>query len=204
MLVGCGSAVARHRPAAHPNPRATQDHVGDKTSSASAPSVNPQWIMPNRLPLTGKTKHERLIWPLYNAEVSINRFPTSWHGNDAVNTWKLPPRWAPYLLKKEKPVLPLGDLGTKKIPLTLYITLQGTVFLYPQTISENQWPATPTAGDVPPATIVAEFVPLKPAVKAGIIPETDNQPWTLGSEVGAEAWEKALGMTPTQIWAAIK
>lgn len=182
--------------------------AGRDGAAVHLPSI--RWIMPNRLPLTAPTKYQRLTWPIYNTQLALNEFPASWHGNDLVNTWRLPPKWAPYLLKNEKPAPEFvnGQRSLTKIPLTLYITLQGTVFLYPQTIMQSQWPSSLTVGDVPPTTIVAEFVPLKPAVQAGIIPESNwraeapEQPW-LGGDVPT-VWQKALGMTSAQIDTAIQ
>lgn len=202
-LSGCGSSTATDRPA----PSGTTATASENTF-ADPRSI--QWVMPNQLPLTAQTKYERLTWPVYNAQLAMNRFPASWHGNNLVNTWRLPPKWAPYLLKNEKPAPEFvnGHRSFSKIPMTLYITLQGIVFLYPQTVMQSQWPSTLTVGDVPPTTIVAEFVPLKPAVQAGIIPESNGgaqspgQPW-LGGYVPT-VWQKALGMTAAQIDKAIR
>lgn len=165
--------------------------------------------MPNRLPVTAQTTYERINWPIYNNQLAMNQFPTSWHGNDLVNTWKLPPKWAPYLYKNESHTLPFINghrPNLKKIPLTLYITLQGTVFLYPQTIMQSQWPVTSTVGDIPPTTIVAEFVPLKAAVRAGIIPVNSasrNHPTSPASPASSgfvsPTWKNTLGMTTIQI-----
>ena len=130
---------------------------------------------------------------MYNTQLAMNQFPASWRGNDLINTWKLPPKWVPYLMKNEKPPSHNPQSVNGPDPLALYITLQGTVFLYPQEGVSYQWPPTPTVGDVPPTTIVAEFVPLKPAVEAGIIPESANSTNFTG------AWNKTLGMTPEQI-----
>ena len=153
--------------------------------------------MPNRLPVSGPTKERARLWPMYNTQLAMNQFPASWRGNDLINTWKLPPKWVPYLMKNEKPASFNPQSVNGPDPLTLYITLQGTVFLYPQALSANQWPLTPTVGAIPPTTIVAGFVPLKPAVEAGIIPENSNQPASLGAVF--PIWEKALGMTGKQI-----
>jgi hypothetical protein len=58
---------------------------------------------------------------------------------------------------------------------TLFITLQGTVFLK-FGVAGRDWPPV-SATDIPPdATIVAEFVPVRKAVQAGIIPVFHCQP----------------------------
>lgn len=58
---------------------------------------------------------------------------------------------------------------------TLFITLQGTVFLKHGTAGRG-WPPL-SAADIPPdATLVAEFVPVKKAVEAGIIPVYHSLP----------------------------
>ena len=192
-LTGCG--VNGHVNATSPVSGKGQHQTAKKVAAPSLTTLNPAWIMPNRLPVSAHTKWERINWPIYNTQLAMNQFPASWHGNDLINTWKLPPKWVPYLMKNETPAKPLFVNGPD--PLTLYITLQGTVFLYPQALSANQWPLTPTVGAIPPTTIVADFVPLKPAVEAGIIPESSNQPASLGAVF--PIWQKALGMTAEQI-----
>lgn len=113
----------------------------------------------------------------------------------------MPPGWIPYLYKNEKTKI-TSDIRTslvQKIPLTLYITSQGTVFLYTQTSSGTQWPGPHgDIADIPPTTIVAEFVPLKPAVLAGIIPVSDNEPSGIDGYT-ASVWEKVLHMSAAQI-----
>lgn len=168
----------------------TQAKRPSNPSPAFPPSVGVSWILPNRLPADAM---QNQLWPLYNTRLTMNQFPAAWHGVDAFRAWKLPPRWAPYLLKDEKRAHIHGA-----DPVTLYITLQGTVFLYPQTLSGTQWPGPDgIPADIPPATVVAEFVPLKAAVQAGIIPESGGQPW-LGGPI-PHVWTKSLGMTASQI-----
>ena len=113
-------------------------------------------------------------------------------------------------MKNEKPAPQFvnghRDLSRRYDPLTLYITLQGTVFLYPQTVLGNQWPMTLTVGAIPPTTIVAEFVPLKTAVEAGIIPESSwrpESPPSISLSPVFSIWQKTLGMTATQITQAV-
>ena len=159
------------------------------------PSLSLAWILPSLLPQSALPSHP---WPLYGNS-SLNQFPVSWHGQDSFN-WRPPPRWISYLYKNEKTKI-TSDVQIPpvlKIPLTLYITLQGTVFLYPQTFSGTQWPGPQgDIADIPPTTIVAEFVPLKPAVLAGIIPVSDNEPSGVDGYT-ASVWEKVLHMSAAQ------
>lgn len=206
LLTGCGVSEHSASPPTHP---LKAQEIKKQGRTTSLVGIQPSWVMPNRLPVTAQTKYERINWPIYNNQLSMNQFPKSWylHGGDLVNTWKLPPKWAPYLYKNESHTPPFSpghhaNLGT--IPLTLYITLQGTVFLYPQTIMQSQWPETLTVGDIPPTTIVAEFVPLKSAVQDGIIPESDRVPWGPGSGFVPRVWQKALGMSSAQIFRSLR
>lgn len=200
VVAGCGLS-GQNTSAPSPSTRIPVYKKTKKAVSASLATLNPAWIMPNRLPVSAHTKWERINWPIYNTQLAMNQFPASWHGNDLINSWKLPPNWVPYLMKNETPAKPRSVNGPD--PLTLYITLQGTVFLYPQTISGSQWPGTLTVGDVPPTTIVAEFVPLKLAVEAGIIPESSGSPKSPPQPASGgpvfPIWQKVLGMTAMQI-----
>lgn len=107
---------------------------------------------------------------LYNQNLSINQ--RIYGPQYDYEYWQIPPKWTPYLYKNEK--------WTNTHPLelnhpTLFITLQGTVFLKQGTAARD-WPPI-SATDIPPdATIVAEFVPVKKAVEAGIIPVHHSQP----------------------------
>ena len=92
----------------------------------------------------------------------------------------------------------------KKISLTLYIILQGTIFLYPQTFSSARWTGSRSdIAGIPPTTIVAEFVSLMPAVLAGIIPVSNNEPSGVNGYT-ASVWEKVLHMSAAQIDHAIR
>ncbi|MCL4521026.1 MAG: hypothetical protein M1415_05490 [Firmicutes bacterium] len=160
------------------------------------------WVVPKQVPPTAV---QSKLWPLYNTALAMNLFPTAWHGIDSFNHWRLPPRWTHDLFKNELHVKPSLPPTHRALPLTLYITLQGTVFLFPQTISGTQWMGPDGyVADIPPSTIVAEFVPLKPAVRAGIIPESHGQPWGLNSEFVPKEWRRALGMSTTQIFRALQ
>jgi hypothetical protein len=200
-LAGCGinnhfNSTARARPH-HGN---LTVHGHNTPAPSQATSLNPPltipWILPSHLPQSALASHP---WPLYGSS-SLNQFPASWHGQDSFNHWRVPPGWIPYLYKNEKTKI-TSDIQTslgQKIPLTLYITLQGTVFLYPQTFSGTQWPGPQgDIADIPPTTIVAEFVPLKPAVLAGIIPVSDNEPSGVDGYT-ASVWEKVLHMSAAQ------
>jgi len=152
------------------------------------------WILPSHLPASALASHP---WPLYG-ESPLNTLPAAWHGQDPFNHWQIPPKWTPYLLKNEVIVHP-SPQNPVAVPLTLYITLQGTVFLYPQTYSGTIWlGANSYIADVPPSTILAEFVPLKPAVLAGIIPVSGGQPSGINGYT-APIWEHVLQMSATQI-----
>ena len=141
-------------------------------------------------------------WPIYGS-ASLNQFPQTWHGRDPFNQWQLPPEWHPYLLKNEKIVHPTPQ-NAQKVPLTLYITLQGTVFLYPQTYSGTIWLGhNAYIADIPPTTIVAEFVPLKPAVFAGVIPISGDEPSGVNGYTDP-LWEKTLYMSASQIAQAVR
>ena len=171
--------------------------------SISGVNTDLSWVLPERL----SSSPSAPPWPLYNESLSMNQFPASWHGQDSFNHWRVPPKWMPYIYKHEKwHPTSARDVVTKRngnLPMTLYITLQGTVFLYPQTVTGTQWPGPQgSIADVPPATIVAEFVPLKPAVLAGIIPVSDGQPATLGYV--SKVWQEALHMSASEIEQAIE
>ncbi len=138
-LAGCG--VNGHRNASPAGNTTSQvsrtgkHQTAEKVAAPSLTTLNPAWIMPNRLPMSGPNKERARHWPMYNTQLAMNLFPASWHGNGLISTWKLSPKWGPYLMKNEK-IAPLS--AHSSLPLTLYITLQGTVFLYPQTLSANQ------------------------------------------------------------------
>lgn len=134
------------------------------SNSTALPTGSPwpqvDWILTDTLMVQKKWVTE------YNDTLSIN---LGVYGEKFMYAdWHLPPKWAPYLYKNEHWVNQAGQPVRLNNP-TLFITLQGTVFLKTGTAG-RYWPPL-SATDIPPdATIVAEFVPLKPAVKAGIIP----------------------------------
>jgi hypothetical protein len=185
------------------SPITTNAHRSTLNYFAKRPATIPlslAWVIPKQVPATTV---QAKLWPLYNTALAINQLPTSWHGIDPFDRWRLPPRWAHYLFKNESHVKPSLPPTHQSLPLTLYITLQGTVFLFPQTISGTQWLGPDGyVANIPPSTIVAEFVPLKPAVRAGIIPESHGQPW-LASGFVPEVWQRALDMSTRQIFRAI-
>jgi hypothetical protein len=154
------------------------------------------WILPSHLPTSELASHP---WPLYNDVSPLNQFPNTWHGQDPFNDWKVPPKWIPYIYKNERKITKYLPTIKKKLPLTLYITLQGTVFLYPQTVSGTQWIGSNAyIDDIPPSTIIAEFVPLKAAVNSGIIPVSNDEPSGINGYV-AIAWENVLHMSASRI-----
>ncbi|OLZ12292.1 hypothetical protein [Sulfobacillus thermosulfidooxidans] len=206
-LAGCGIHPlhnATNREIPHHETRklsCSKTSVISQTKLLNSP-LTISWILPSHLPQAALVSHP---WPLYT-QSPLNQFPASWHGQDSFNHWRVPPGWIPYLYKNEKTKIitdsPAGSAQT--VPLTLYITLQGTVFLYPQTFSGTQWPGPHgDIADIPPTTIVAEFVPLKPAVLAGVIPVSDNEPSGVNGYV-ASVWEKVLHMSASQINRAVR
>ncbi len=206
-LAGCGAtnhnagSVGAKSQHVHNTMRTLNTPISSQKTSLN-PSLTIPWILPSHLPQSAVTTH---LWPLYSSS-TFNQFPASWHDQDPFDHWRVPPGWMPYIYKNEKTKIISNNYpdNRQKLPLTLYITLQGTVFLYPQTASGTMWPGPHgDIADVPPSTIVAEFVPLKPAVLAGIIPESDNIPSGIGSGV-LPVWEKVLHMSGSQINQAVR
>ena len=81
-LAGCG--VNGHRnatPAGKTSApeRKTGQHPTEakKAAAPSLTTLNPAWIMPNRLPVSAHTKWERINWPMYNTQLAMNQFPAS-------------------------------------------------------------------------------------------------------------------------------
>ncbi len=206
-LAGCGvtshkaSSVWEKSQHVHNTVHTQNTPVASQKKSLN-PSLSISWILPSHLPQSAVATHP---WPLYGSS-SLNQFPDSWHGQDPFDHWRMPPGWAPYLYKNEKTKITSNNYPDNRqiVPLTLYITLQGTVFLYPQTSSGTIWMGRNAyPADVPPTTIVAEFVPLKPAILAGVIPVTGNGPSAITGYT-ASVWEKVLHMSATQIDQAVR
>ena len=135
------------------------------------------WILPS--------KHPGRLWPIYNENLSINYIK----GRPPLfNHWKVPVKWKPYIW-----AAPYKEDGRHRF---LFITLQGTVFLYPF-VAQSGWPIGPFANIPPSATIVAEYVPLKPAVEAGILPVYNGEVFLATGIPMPPVWLKALGIKKT-------
>ncbi len=133
-------------------------------STAASPWPDANWVLTDAL-----MKQEQWV-TLYNPNLAINQ---GVYGQQYdYEHWQIPSKWTPYLYKNEK----WTDTHPQELNhATLFITLQGTVFLK-QGAAGRDWPPI-SATDIPPdATIVAEFVPVKKAVEAGIIPVYHSQP----------------------------
>ncbi len=110
-LAGCGNSAHVSAPSSAKNSSSSHGKTSGpmkrhciSSSYSIFTSLDPHWIMPNRVP--SSSVNARRNWPIYNTQLAMNQFPASWHGNDLINTWKLPPRWVPYLSKNEKQASP--------------------------------------------------------------------------------------------------
>ncbi len=146
ISAGCGSQTATSPPASH-------HRRAPVASTEVALPLHSTWSMPAIIPAKA--------WFAY----AVPEF-SSWAANapqptSTFATWQPPASWDPYLMKNQ----PSG--GTTSDEQVLYITLQGAVYLYPNL---TQWPPL-MYDDIPPgATIVAEYVPVARAVRAGVVP----------------------------------
>jgi hypothetical protein len=186
FVVGCNKAEgASNRPAASIS--STQQNSSpyrgttDSTDSMDNPWPTAGWI------LTDDWMKKKKWLTEYNGDLSIN---SGVYGpNYTYENWHLPPKWAPYVFKNESWVRGSHPLELNR--KTLFITLQGTVYLK-FGVAGRDWPPQ-SAADIPPdATIVAEFVPVRKAVQAGIIPVFHSLPQV---DVVDPIVLKALGMT---------
>jgi hypothetical protein len=92
-------------------------------------------------------------------------------------SWKIPKAWQKYIYSEKDKTDPISIKNGANDKF-LYITLQGVVFLYLPP-DGRYWPSIPMFGDIPPGSvIIAQHVPLKPAVEAGIIPVYHGQAFT--------------------------
>lgn len=133
-----------------------------------------QWVMLNKVP-----EYYNRFLPIYS-NIKLNSEPFSNPSSYNVNDWHIPSRWKPYLYKNVK--------GAES--KVLCITLQGTVFLKPG-LAGRDWEPIAMA-DIPnDAQILAECVPLKPAVEAGIVPVYHCE--ALYDIPFPEPWQKATG-----------
>jgi hypothetical protein len=188
FLVGCNKEeVPSDRPMAsipsNQQTSSTNRGTSESTSSMDDPWPTAGWVLTDELMKMNKTK-----WLTeYNDDLPMNR--GVYGPNYTYENWHLPPKWAPYLYKNESWVQGKHPLELNR--KTLFITLQGTVYLK-FGVAGRDWPPL-SAADIPPdATIVAEFVPVRKAVQAGIIPVFHSQPQV---DVVNEFVLKALGMT---------
>ncbi|EMT38552.1 hypothetical protein SAMN04244560_01538 [Thermoanaerobacter thermohydrosulfuricus] len=104
--------------------------------------------------------------------------------------WKLPKVWQKYIYSQDDKTDPTS-INNDSNDNFLYITLQGVVFLYSPP-DGRYWPPVPMFGDIPPGSvIVAQHVPIKPAVESGIIPVYHGQAFIKGYPL-PEEWKRAL------------
>ncbi|KKC30499.1 hypothetical protein QTP99_00640 [Caldanaerobacter subterraneus KAk] len=104
--------------------------------------------------------------------------------------WKLPKVWQKYIYSQDDKIDPTS-INNDSNDKFLYITLQGVVFLYSPP-DGRYWPPVPMFGDIPPGSvIVAQHVPIKPAVESGIIPVYHGQAFIKGYPL-PEEWKRAL------------
>lgn len=165
LLSACGSHPSNPT-AISRTPTARAASYGSARYAAASTHVT--WIEP--------AQHSGRLWPIYNLSLSINHhlsFPA-----EPFNHWTFPTAWAPYLEWNQLYSSP-DTSSSDNSRRYLFITLQGTVYLYDQ-ISQSGWPIHPFADIPPSATIVAEYVPLAPAVKHGILPVYGGQPFVPG------------------------
>lgn len=105
-------------------------------------------------------------------------------------TWRPPQGWTKHLYKNLSKYDRFSGRSNQDPYQVLYITLQGVVFLYSL---DEQWPG-PMYSDIPVgATIVAEYVPLLPAVKDGVVPVYLEPVYDSGY-VLPPVWQRALHM----------
>lgn len=138
------------------------------------------------------SQHAGRLCPIYNLNLAMNQHMAS--SAESFKHWVSPPRWSSYLEWNQK----LHAPSFFSAQGYLFITLQGTVYIYHQ-LSQSGWPIHPFA-DIPPgATIVAAYVPLSSAVKDGILPVYNGQPWMPGMKL-PEIWQSSthLAVVPTK------
>jgi len=146
---GCGSQPTASHLAGHHR----------RAPVASTPSVSiplhSTWLMPALLPKAWFSS----AMPEFCPWASNAPQPTYTFAK-----WRPPASWSRFLLKNEPSG---GTVATISQERALFITLQGVVYLYPAYV---QWPPL-TYDDIPPgATIIAEYVPVARAVRAGVVP----------------------------------
>ncbi|MDI3310229.1 MAG: hypothetical protein QJR05_02190, partial [Thermoanaerobacterium sp.] len=81
-------------------------------------------------------------------------------------SWEMPKAWQKYIYSEKDKTDPVS-ISNGANDKFLYITLQGVAFLYLPP-DGRYWCPVPMFGDIPPGSVViAQHVPLKPAVAAG-------------------------------------
>ncbi|MGB9809518.1 MAG: hypothetical protein ACPLSA_05695 [Caldanaerobacter sp.] len=120
--------------------------------------------------------------PVYGTDIYGGIWRDYGTNSTSFDDWKLPKVWQKYIYSVN------NNASNDKI---LYITLQGVVFLYFPP-DGRYWPPVPMFGDIPPGSvIVAQHVPIKPAVESGIIPVYHGQAFIKGYPL-PEEWKRAL------------
>ncbi|MEG6566942.1 hypothetical protein V6B95_08205 [Thermoanaerobacterium saccharolyticum] len=110
--------------------------------------------------------------------------------SNSFTSWKMPKVWQKYIYSERDKTDPVS-ISNGANDKFLYITLQGVVFLYLPP-DGRYWPSIPMFGDIPPGSvIIAQHVPLKTAVEAGIIPVYHGQAFTKSYPLPKE-WQDAL------------
>ncbi|AFK87511.1 MULTISPECIES: hypothetical protein [Thermoanaerobacterium] len=105
-------------------------------------------------------------------------------------SWKVPKVWQKYIYSESDKTDP-ESISNGANDKFLYITLQGVVFLYLPP-DGRYWCSVPMFGDIPPGSvIIAQHVPLKTAVEAGVIPVYHGQAFTKSYPLPKE-WQDAL------------
>lgn len=166
---GCASQTGASPPASH-------HHGPPVPSAANSMPLHGTWVMPTTLPKAwfAPAMPEFSAWPS-NAPQPTSTFAT----------WQPPASWDKYLLKNEPSGGTAATIGEER---ALFITLQGVVYLYPADI---QWQPL-VYDDIPPgATIVAEYVPVAKAVRAGVVP-VYRLPLTEVGGVLPAPWQRVL------------
>ncbi|AIS51616.1 hypothetical protein TKV_c04120 [Thermoanaerobacter kivui] len=128
--------------------------------------------------------------PVYSSDI----YGGIWKDYDvdsaSFDDWKLPKVWQKYIYSQDDKTDPTS-INNDSNDNFLYITLQGVVFLYSPP-DGRYWPPVPMFGDIPPGSvIVAQHVPIKPAVESGIIPVYHGQAFIKGYPL-PEEWKRAL------------
>ncbi|AGB19655.1 hypothetical protein BFT35_06130 [Thermoanaerobacterium thermosaccharolyticum] len=110
--------------------------------------------------------------------------------SNSFTSWKIPKIWQKYIYSEADKTDP-KSINNGANDKFLYITLQGVVFLYLPP-DGRYWCPLPMFGDIPPGSlIIAQHVPLKPAIEAGIIPVYHGQAFTKSYPLPKE-WQDAL------------